>query len=541
VRVLALALALAGCYAPTENKPCSVRCGDGDACPDGLHCLDHFCAPPGTVVGQCVEPCSVRCGDGSPCDDGLPCLDHFCAPRGTVAGQCCPAPEADDLYVDNVHIGFSNGSAACPFASITAALHAAAPGATLHVAAGTYASPAEHFPIDLRGFSLEGAGMGQTILDGSATYDHYADGGLLRRYEQSPLWVMSLLIGDPARATRLEGVTITDSHFPPAPAHVLGLVCDAGDVPATGAVPDPNTIVDGVDVEGAYEAGVVITNRDDTACNLRMTGSRVAGAHEGVWQAAYTDAIALPWVAFELGDGSAAGGNQFVLIEDPIPCGGAVWTLTCDHTGAGVYLGAGARRAIVRGNYFADSDGGLLGVPYGPLPELVVVDDNTFTELGYGIELHFSSTIHELHGNTITSCQRAMNLYDASTVRARNNVVVGNLTGVYVNGGTVGGWPPTRFVDFGLPDDPGGNVLRCNSDLVASGSGWDVGFAVDASADGRLWFYGNVWDQAPVIPTTDANRHNGDDVVDENHPPEAVMVLGGATTSSDPCPTGHMP
>lgn len=117
------------------------------------------CDPPNRVVGDaCIEP-GVQ-------DDGCPAAstmqDGSCVsidgtpacPAGQIAlpgetechaimdcgsGQWGTLPtDANTVHVDQSFAGTSNGSAAAPFTTIGAALMAAAPGAFIAVAAGTY-------------------------------------------------------------------------------------------------------------------------------------------------------------------------------------------------------------------------------------------------------------------------------------------------------------------------------------------------------------------------------------------------------------------
>ncbi|MBA3393487.1 MAG: hypothetical protein H0T89_12635 [Deltaproteobacteria bacterium] len=72
--VLAIALALTGCYAP-GYVDCEVTCPGGESCPDGLRCVAGLCRIGGNT-GQCGGPST---GDGGPGDgvmiDGSPGVD----------------------------------------------------------------------------------------------------------------------------------------------------------------------------------------------------------------------------------------------------------------------------------------------------------------------------------------------------------------------------------------------------------------------------------------------------------------------------------
>jgi parallel beta-helix repeat protein len=492
-------------------------------------------------VVACYAPhepnCRLRCGDELQCPDNLQCLDGFCSSFDTVPGACCPSPAPGKLLVDGTWSGFNNGSAACPFARISDAVAAVpGPGTTIIVAAGTYAG--ESFPIDLRGgTSLIGAGAGVTIVDGIGPYDPAADGGFLKRFLEP--WQVSFLIGDPQLPSRLSGVTVRNSSAVAPPAWGLGVVCNRGNTPRTGPIPSPNTVVDHVAVEALYEVGMVVTNQDNSACNLSLVSSTISGSHCGLWSTGYTDALDLPPVALQVGDGSSDGGNQFTQIRDPIACQTtdpqAVPTIQCGNSGSAIYLFGNERQVIIRGNRINSGDIGLVSAPYGTVPEHVVFDDNQLQELRYGIQLHFSSSVDEMNGNQISSCDQAVALYDSSQVRARGNSIVGNKTGVYINANPVG---DQRVIDFGTPADPGANRIHCNSSLNMSATGFDVGLQLQAP-NGTLWLAGNFWDHLPPSLSAEQTFADGTDIVDQSASPRPTLVLDGAQLADDACPLGR--
>jgi hypothetical protein len=142
--LLAAALALAGCApaeepAPDAPPPATTACAVGETTSDA-GCVPpgiHACAP-GFVAdapGSCAPVLAATCPDGT-----------FAVPGESSCNEVAPCPDAiygdapaDAIHVDGAYAGTSDGSAAQPFTHIQAAIDAAAPGATVAIAAGSYA------------------------------------------------------------------------------------------------------------------------------------------------------------------------------------------------------------------------------------------------------------------------------------------------------------------------------------------------------------------------------------------------------------------
>jgi hypothetical protein len=497
------------------------------------------------VAGGCYAPsepaCRVRCGDGGACPAGLACVDHFCAPEGTPAGTCCPAPTGATLFVDPSHVSAANGSADCPFASITAAARAAAPGTTLQVAAGVYsAASGEQFPIDLRhGLSLVGAGASSTFVDGVAVYDTRPDGGFLASFLPPAPWRAQLLIGDDVRASRVSGVTLRNSDLQTQQLAVA-VICAHGNTPRTGAVPPANTVLDHVVITGAFEAGIAATNTDATACNLLVTASQVSDAYLGLWTAGHVDNLVLPPLAIQVGDGTTSGAVEFAFIHGTVPCNvpgdmGHPFTLACGGGGAGVALSTNTRQALVLGNHFHNSDTAV-STTMSELMPTIVLDGNEVEASTHGMVFRYNSIGMQVRDNTFHDCGVAIDVFDGAAIVARGNTIVGNNTGVYISGAPIG---VARPIDFGTDADWGRNTLACNSrrDLMGS-MGYD--FALDGGAfSGGMPLAGNTWDHVPPTMSTSTAFPDGSDLVLVTNVPSAVNV-DLAVVAGALCPTGYI-
>ena len=142
-----------------ESKPE----GPNQATCDPPHRLvDDRCVAPGAVDVQNVGMSDGDCGEGFAHDGDVGCsplLPAEACPEGTMAVPgdeiCAPVMEcaagqwgaievdATTQHVDQAFVGTSDGSAAAPWTTIGAALTAANVGATVAVAAGSYAESLE--------------------------------------------------------------------------------------------------------------------------------------------------------------------------------------------------------------------------------------------------------------------------------------------------------------------------------------------------------------------------------------------------------------
>jgi hypothetical protein len=476
------------------------------------------------------------------------------------ASPCDPS----DIYVDVAAPPGGVGTAARPFARIGDALALAAashaPNKVVHVAAGLYRSPAESFPIKLRGgVTLEGAGAGVTILQGAGRAPSAPAGRMV-----------TVEIGDAAR-NRVANVTLRPPASVISPndgVGYVGLQCDGGNLASLTAASDPaqaplpNSLVDHVQIGPRYEVGVVVDNIGLEAlggCNLSLTSSVVTGNVLGL----FSNGCGPSYLgnALMLGDGSAAGAVRFEGASNQASCADSASGLTCEDRGAGVLAQDCAYVVRVLGDEFSDDD---YGVRLGhhdlitPSPTLITVENSTFSQLHHaGVALDpegspSTSTVilDRLVGNHIDSVSASMwidyavgvGITGAGVIKqARDNVITNNDVGVWLVGAALAadGLTDRSVLDFGRADDPGNNVIACNAAVAGHYALGDVLLSVGGPA--TLSLAGNIWDHAPPSRSADVNAGpNGSDILTTAAVPPPIDT-SGARLFSGACAAGRVP
>jgi len=476
-------------------------------------------------------------------------------------GATPPAGLRTDFYVDSKLAPDSpvNGEQRCPFPSITAAVAAAslssAVSKTVHVAAGTYDSPRERFPIELRnGISLVGEGAAVTNVVGAGLYDHGPAGGTVGQ-----VWWVSLLIGDPASTQTLSGISLSPGTLG---SMQWGIYCDQGNAyrPTGPAATTPNLIVDQVATQG-FDRSIVIGTSDRPApsgCAAKLTRSTVASVGVGLFVAGagFTDLGGSNnpnQASVEVGDGTDAGANTFAGNRNPGTTGTGA-----NHKATGVLVFDGSTPVSFRHNVFSDNDLGMQLVNFGPAI-VADIDGNTFSGMtGGAVQLggnyHLRSLSNNFFGNNNATASTSQTTCGTLTLsaavcvrgygtippgpqieRARNNVFSGNDVGLYVEG-TPFSVGKTRLFDFGTNADPGGNLFVCNSTERAS-PGYDVWFNTGSSS-AVVPFAGNGWDHATPTRGAAAAADRIDLVVTTGGP---TLDLAGSVWHGKPCPSPHNP
>src|SRR5262249_21651208 len=137
-----------------------------------------------------------------------------------LGGDLAPVPAVSDFYVDP-----QGETSESRFRTITSALAAAnaskAPTRTIHVAAGMYgAVTGGTFPLEVRGgISIEGAGIGATILQGTGLVSVSAPA------ISTAVVRATILVGETAKTSRIADLSLV-SDGPSTPAAYEGIVCD---------------------------------------------------------------------------------------------------------------------------------------------------------------------------------------------------------------------------------------------------------------------------------------------------------------------------
>lgn len=119
--VLVVCVVIAGCYAPSYDTPCTVRCGTGGTCPGGFSCLqDNYCHGHATeqlcpcqplrceelpgACGDMPDTCggTTHCGDTCTKPDtcGGAGTPNVCGDPGKCVPQACPT-DACGPYIDS--------------------------------------------------------------------------------------------------------------------------------------------------------------------------------------------------------------------------------------------------------------------------------------------------------------------------------------------------------------------------------------------------------------------------------------------------------
>jgi hypothetical protein len=449
----------------------------------------------------------------------------------------CPVIGADPehVYVDKSARADGNGTSDCPLRTISAGLarlqSSKAVSRTLHVAAGRYdAAAGETFPLMItERMSILGAGKGKTVVHGIGQYDHTPYGGSSATLHDALFVVRSE-----------EPVVIRGLSLERAGDNENGIACLSGNAPQSDPPPDPfpepSLIIDDVEVTGFY-IGVQAANTRNTGCNMRVTRSTLS--NNDLAMLALGCNFNRPWgglVALELGTN---------------PDGGNLITRSTNY--AGVAIWGCVERLRVVGNEFRDNNVGLHIDEYTTYvsPRLLpVVTHNRFErQLEAGLMIHSLATVAALEDNRF-----AENLGPATTnqvsagvligpgmnqttspkiLRARRNTFVGNDIGFLFGGN---GLITDAVLDFGRPDDPGGNVFRCNAAPVPSRRGYDVLLGIGVPTGSKLPFAGNYWDHVPPTQAV-GETANGTDLVTTN-PVDWTVDLSGALLATEACPSG---
>jgi hypothetical protein len=424
---------------------------------------------------------------------------------GGATGGCPPlARDARDLYVDASAAPGGTGVARCPLRTVTAALAAAGDDGdkTIHVAAGTYdAAGGERFPLVVRGgLTVVGAGPDVTRLVGTGPAGLAGRGGIWPYLENSQFTVV---VGDPRRHTTIADLTVHAGT--PAPlADRDGIACIDGNADSFDApAPPANTHLHNVAIENVGTG--IVAGQAGTAprgCNLEMTTSTIFHAKTGIWQ-----------LGCGLGDVRAPTAltvrdSRFAEIGNT-PGGAAIRVWDC------------AVRVDIRDSQVSHSDVAISLIRHddAPPPHEVILERNRFADLvDVGILLSQSAVVDRLDDNEFTviggAALRIDRGRDGDVVtirRARGNRFHGNARAIELRG--PGRLLAGTLLDFGTPDDPGRNRLRCNAvDPGAARAGYDLRVALPVDPGARLWFAGNSWDHVPPTILAADDAPNGTDI-----------------------------
>jgi len=435
--------------------------------------------------------------------------------------RVCPAPALPDLHVDAAAPDGGNGSAACPFRTITAALATTAERRVIHVAAGRYdAAHGEALPLIVRGATaIEGAGPDRTIVSGVGYYDPRPDGVTYSPYP----FRAALVVGDDAAEVRLAGLNV-DAGDGGASTGRVGIACTRGNLVDFERAPAaPNTRLDHVVVGAGFEYGAVVTGSssgtgDDVrmrGCNLAMTDGLIQGGANGVWQ-----------VGCGVGNGHAPTALQVKS------------TVFRGLTGYGIQTWDCARSLRVEDSRFDDGDVGIAIVRHSnSYTQHAVIAQNEIVRqrsAGIGIDLAVDIELRDnvLADNGGVAIRISTRDREAMHVIARGNQMWNNLTDVEVAGG--GALPAGAVIDFGRRGDPGGNKLRCASASRDHRPGPELALRIPAEPGAQVGFFGNKWDHLPPrihrggdVPTgTDIALLAAAPAIDFGDPIAAVTACG---------------
>ncbi len=427
-----------------------------------------------------------------------------------VAAPCPPLDlAAGAVFVDAHVTRAGTGAERCPFRTVTEALDATKGVAghhIIHIAAGTYDTAlGERFPLVVRGdIALAGAGAELTSVVGVGSFDAGAGGVNLDTV------AATVVIGDPAAPTELSGI-----GFAPGGKLIdqsVAVLCDRGDDgPLDGEDRPASTRIVDSTIGPGYRTGVIAAQTEGAGgCNLTMHGDHVVRAGIGLW----TVGCGARDVAAQAVSARVENTTFTGMIEMPWPgaAGIVAWDCTTSLT--------------VKSSQFKDGQSGILVISHAVGKHGLIVEDSEFSSLtSIGISVGKQAYIERLTGSSFigntagpvaVAGLRAVGLLldssnqddmSPSVKLARDNVFSGNDIGIELRGHAL----VTRTFDFGRPDDPGHNVLRCNGTKDGSAvPGHDLVIDAPIGASARLLFAGNTWDHAP--PTGD-EAVNGGDVV----------------------------
>ena len=479
----------------------------------------------GDVPADAVAEADIDAGDGC-----------------TVA---CGWPDAD-YYVDARASSDGDGSRLKPFKTITRAIAAyrEAPGSakSVYAAAGTYDHAlGEQFPLVLRGLSLKGAGRDATLIVGTGTLDHAAEGGAF--HDQ---YLVTIVAGDRELTTSIADVSVRPESPVPTLNH-YGVFCDRGSATGEVAPPAGQTALDSVTVGPGYHASVLATTSTAapgvTGCGVVIRSSLLTGGWAGL-RAYGCDPIKVSGpVVVEMGGPDPASGNVVSRMHAP------------NDAASGASLEGCVIRGHFQNNAFVDSSYGLSLVggtvpsrSFGARP--VTIKNNTFERLSAGGIVVGGAAIHvdELSDNRFVEITRrvtqdpgqpavAVSVELRRLGKVRRNQFLGNDFGVLLRVST--GQP----ADFGTLEDPGNNVFSCNSAL--KGTGADLAFLSDDADAGANWagtvpVVGNAWDHGPPTVLADDPVPNGCDI-STIRVPNLTLDLRNSSLATAVCPIDRVP
>jgi hypothetical protein len=508
----ALAALAGGCYWPSFAD-CQIRCSDDHRCPGGMSCDN----------GLCTHPRGMHCSPPAPpmsCDMG-----------GGACSACLPPPSPEtraELFVGSDAAATTSSQPYCPFATITAALRAAAAVSspvTIHVGPGRYdRGHGEQFPLVLRGdLTLIGAGRDVTTVEGYGSFDHTSDGGAFIGNAQAA----TMVLGDAAKTVRVSGMTIESGRpLLTDGAYTFGLFCDRGSATAA-ALPQPqrNTIVDDVTIGPGYHSALVVTSSAGSGCNLSLARSSISDSGRGAWLVGCAPGgTGRQGVAATIGDGTPGGGNSFHQIYGQ--------RATTRDPGLAIAIDGCTTELIADGNQISDSGVGIFDDEQEPT-HLVIRNNELANLAASGVLAAGQASIDELRGNRFERIRAgdpwwqpyggigaALVLRDGAQVRkARGNLFLGNNTGVRIEGAAVSA---SRVLDFGTSDDQGNNIFRCNARLDGD-TGFGVWVDVANGSTSPLAFAGNQWDHRVPKTGNSPNSPNGTDVVNSSPSPAPLV------------------
>jgi hypothetical protein len=395
------------------------------------------------------------------------------------------------------------------------------------------------FPLVLRsGVSIYGAGANLVTIRGSGSFDHGPAGGI-----KDGMYEVTLVVGDGAATTTVSGVTVLSAPPAPITPH-FGVFCDRGSAPATGTVTGV-TSLDSVVLGPSFQHAILVgtsTIPAPSGCNLRMTRSTVTDSLFGILAVGCLPGQSGVLVSLQVGD--MINGNSFTRIGS-----------TISNNGAALIAQGCVTNSSIRNNLFADSTTAISidqaqdpGVGIHPF----AIEQNIFANLwGSGglwivgnapsVEL-YDNTFRNIAGANAGLTTTAFGLVVAGSggylplKKARRNSFIGNDIAVYAGSAESVAFGPGGPFDFGTPDDPGGNIFRCNSMVGNVGS--DIWFQL--AGTGEVPLAGNIWDHLPPAACMQGSNSNGTDVVFAvTHPP--MLQTSGGQADSTACPANRVP
>ena len=455
-----------------------------------------------------------------------------------VVTACAPAPAgAGDIYVEaTARTDAGVGTRACPYKTITQALaDARTQPRVIHVAAGTYdVTLGERFPLVVRGdVHLVGAGAGTTHVVGSGHFDPH--GTTISRAVTEEA---TFIIGDDHASSELASLSLAPggdvtNH------RGYGLICDRGNLGALGSEtvqPPPSVVARELDIGPGYNNGIAAgATVGGTGCNLRMEHTTVHDANIGVW------AVGCGMVEEPTSRRSAVGldivSSAFTDIRYPAKD---------NHSGAAVVVWDCTRWLTVRDSRIWNSDIGIACVNHFTATTQTTIEKTSFHDLHQGIAFGLAASIDRLVGNSFVAitggpaalvANRGVAVtLDSGTEEdvypeiklARDNTFLDNDVGIELRGHQ----PVLGTIDFGRPDDPGHNTIRCNSTVDGSAvPGHDLVVRAPLARSAHISFAGNTWDHAP--PSA-GGKVNGADI-DVAPGDRAAVNTSGAVVGREAC------